>query len=276
MTSTDIPNVREEVIPLLGWPTDTISIDFVNNTSNEVGTSQPECPHTFLVFIPGNPGCVGWYTPNLIELVTRLGHGYAARGVSYAGHSPDESMSNVEAYVQSEELDVTIPWTVDGQILHKSAFIDHALSEFRLLKKGVDKNIGDCLPRFIFLSHSIGAHMVERLCVLRPDILYRAVCVVHIMPFTRMKAYPWKQFVLDKGAGSPGVLIAAAKGIIHVLRVLPKPWVDKLTKLAFEDEVGRDLALKILRQPSFARNFFELGTEEIRDVPETLGVRSCS
>jgi hypothetical protein len=88
-----------------------------------------------------------------------------------------------------------------------------------------------------------------------------------------MKAYPSQQFPLNKAAASPDTVITISKGIMHVLRALPKQWVDILAKSTFDDDTGRDLAVQLLRQPPYARNFFELGTEEIRDVPETVDVR---
>ena len=60
---------------------------------------------------------------------------------------------------------------------------------------------------------------------------------------------------------------------MHVLRQLPEPLVNTLTKPTFDDDVGRELAVQLLRQPTYARNFFELGTEELRDVPESIDVR---
>jgi hypothetical protein len=58
---------------------DTCSIDFLDDKA-----------HTVLLVIPGNlePGGVGWTGRSTAgtQLVTRLGVGFAARGVSYAGH----------------------------------------------------------------------------------------------------------------------------------------------------------------------------------------------
>jgi hypothetical protein len=280
MPSSDIPKVRERVVTILGWPTDTVAVDFCDYSLQEKGDPEPECPHTILVFVPGNPGCIGWYISNLLELVTRLGHGFAARGVSYAGHSPDdEPLTNVEKSVPKENhnRDASILFTVDGQVRHKCAFMDHVLSEYKLLGGGqsdatLRSGQAQQLPRFIFLSHSVGAHMVERLCVLRQDILRRTVGIIHMMPFTRMKAPPSQQYQLDTVAARPELVIAVGKGIMHVLQCLPKQLLDKLAKSTFEDDIGRDLAVRLLRQPTYAKSFFELGTEEIRDVPQNVDV----
>jgi peroxiredoxin len=80
-------------------------------------TTDPiaEFPHTVLVFIPGSPGLVEWYLPMFVQLVETLGPGFAARGVSNAGHSTVDSHLNVEQWKDSTDRDATIPWTVDGQ-----------------------------------------------------------------------------------------------------------------------------------------------------------------
>ena len=43
-------------------------------------------PHTAFIFVPGNPGCIGWYMPFLESIVTQLGVGYVVQGISHAGH----------------------------------------------------------------------------------------------------------------------------------------------------------------------------------------------
>jgi pimeloyl-ACP methyl ester carboxylesterase len=158
--------VKEEVVTLAGWPTDIVRVDHpASNTSR-----QQHPRRTILVFIPGNPGCIGWYQQNLVELVERLGPGFAARGVSYAGHSPTQALTQVDARKSRD-----IPWTVDGQIEHKCAFLDFILSEED--KSGETKNDP---PRLLFLSHSIGSHMVQRLCIIRPDLLARTIGILSV------------------------------------------------------------------------------------------------
>ena len=44
--------------------------------------------------------------------------------------------------------------------------------------------------------------------------------------------------------------------------------------ILMEDPKDQQLAWALLRQPWFARNFFELGLEEIRDVGEGIDVRT--
>jgi pimeloyl-ACP methyl ester carboxylesterase len=246
----------EKEISILGWPTDTVSVEHENDN-----------PHTILVFIPGNPGCIGWYTPNLVELVSRLGRGYAARGISYAGHGLNDRITNVEQWIGSKERDTTIPWTVDGQIRHKMAYLDTLLAELQEARRHID----NC--QFIFLGHSIGCHMIQRMLILRPDILERTSIFLQLMPFTRMKAPKFMDMVLKTAAGSPHMLIGVSQQLLHILKRMPIGWVDDMMKSTIQDKTGRELAVHLLRQPHFARNFFELGTEEIRDLPDVPDVR---
>lgn len=48
--------VEDRVRTVLGWPTDTVEIDYVGPNN----TTKQEQPHTVIVFFPGNPGLVGW------------------------------------------------------------------------------------------------------------------------------------------------------------------------------------------------------------------------
>lgn len=240
--------VDERIETLEGWPTDTVRVDW--EFSGEGEQRRRRKPHTLLVFFPGNPGCIGWYTPNLVELVKRLGPGFAGRGVSYAGHSPSHPTFN-EVEANPHGADPSVPWTVDGQIQHKSCYLDQILAEH------------SSPPRLIFLSHSIGAHMVERLCVLRPDdILRHTVGILHLMPFHRMKPPPFEARILEWGAANSRLLIRAGKGLMRGLQALPDPsWVPRVV----EDPDGQAIAASLLRQPTYAANHFELGTEEPRD-----------
>ncbi|CAJ1963311.1 unnamed protein product [Cylindrotheca closterium] len=264
-----LPKVSEHVVDILGWPTDVISIDYDSTVSQsetnnaDLNTTMPTTPHTTLVFIPGNPGCCAWYQPILLELIKALGLGYCARLVSYAGHNPyHPDHANVEKH--QERLDASIVWTVDGQIRHKEAFVDQYCNSYSQL---------------IFLSHSIGSHMVERLLMQRTDILQRTACVIHMMPFVRMKApNQFDQAKLDFGAANPNLLIGFGRSTMKVLAKLYS--TESLNALlenfqVYQDAKGRDLAAHLLlQQPHYARNFFELGTEEIRDVPFAMD-RTC-
>jgi hypothetical protein len=114
-------SVHEERICICGWPTDTLSIDLVSPA------------HTLILFIPGNPGVIHWYTSFLTRIVQQLGKGFALRGLSYAGHgvgedvvgTRDDQSQSFHRQRTNEELskamktegrkDMRVPWTMEGQ-----------------------------------------------------------------------------------------------------------------------------------------------------------------
>ena len=50
----------------------------------------------------------------------------------------------------SKNADARIPWTVDGQVLHKSAYMDHIVSEFHTKNQDDDNDVDDpVLPRIV-------------------------------------------------------------------------------------------------------------------------------
>lgn len=249
--------VEERVREILHWPTDTVEIDyFAENGSQAVDDS----PHTILVFFPGNPGLVKWYIPSLVNLVKRGGRGFAARGVSYAGHGTPDDIANVEAWMsKKDQRDMDIPFTVDGQVVHKEAYMDMILQEHPS-------------ARLVFLAHSIGCHMIQRLLMRRIDILRRTDLVVYMMPFCRMKSDPWSEFLLFTLAAMPDQVIGHAQSLMKILSVLPVHVLDTLLKGDVTCPNGRRITVNLLQQPHFGRNFFELGLEEVRDLPQVPDV----
>ena len=249
---SNAPIVTKDVVKMLGWPTDVVSIDF----------AEARPPHTYLLFVPGNPDLVGWYIPALVSILQQLGSGFAIRGVSYAGHGITEETVHVEKYEQQQEgsskRNVQIPWTVNGQIDHKIAWIASIMEQQQQQQQHN--------TRLIFLSHSIGAHMVQRILVLRKDWRDRTTAILHWMPFIRMDAPSGSQFVLDIAAHHPDFVI----GIIcqRLLQATSRERMESLMKDVVPDKEGCELAVNLVQHPTFVRNFFELGTEEIRDLPQ--------
>ena len=64
MGEYDNIRVEEKVRDILKWPTDTAEIDY-RDPSDPSNNNKLECPHTIIVFFPGNPGLVGWYVRKL-------------------------------------------------------------------------------------------------------------------------------------------------------------------------------------------------------------------
>lgn len=284
MSGSDTPRVKRAQVEIYGWPTDTVSIDFhssprastssqsCSSSASSISSTAPpsaEVPHTVLVLIPGNPGQCDWYVPDLVSLVARLGHGFAARSVSHAGHSIGGGIVDVEDFVQrNDSSDASIPWTVDGQILHKCAYMDHLLS---ILDKQRRQETTAC--RLILMGHSFGCHVLQRMCILRPKLLRRTVSILYLMPFVRMNADKFNQAKLNLGASSPRTLISMGTTALRLLQTLPLSAVDRFANTGgIHDPKIREIAVQLLRQPTYVKNFFELGTEEIRDIPNEIDV----
>lgn len=256
-----VKEAEELVLTLLGWPTDVFH---VHHPAAAVSITSHQLPQTLLLFVPGNPGCAGWYNSTLVGLVERLGPNVAAYGISYAGHSPHPSHTNST----TNDRSLRVAWTIDGQVDHKIAFWDDYIGPKY-------KTQNQKLPKIIWLSHSIGSHMVQRLLVKRSDLLRCTQGVIHFMPFVRMQALPRDQQILDFGAARPRTIIAIAQGLLRIGRLGFLSAAQNLPIL-MEDPQDRKLAIALLRQHSFVQNFFQLGLEEIRDVGETIDVSGGS
>ena len=260
--------VRKSVQTICGWPTDAFAIDYDDNAgqSQEPDLRRREAsPHTVLLFIPGNPGCCSWYQNLLLQAVKRLGHGYAVRAISYAGHGVGANIVGSESGLDNDGRSNAIVWTIDGQVEHKIQWIDG------LLATDFDGRGKSDLPRFIFVSHSIGAHLVQRLCVIREDILERTDLLVHLMPFIRFDpCQAHKKTILSTVAHSPDAAVRFLWTASRLASKMPKSMLDKCLEYfaGVDDKEGRQLALELVCQPRMAHNFLTLGMEEIRDVPE--------
>jgi len=253
---------------ICAWPTDTFEIDHYQYNLDSPPSSTPIYPHTVLVFVPGNPGCAGWYIPMLKTVVQRLGCGYSARAASYAGHGtvPDVVRSH------NKDRDHKIAWSVDGQVEHKVQWIDEVTKDFMRSSSRVDSSP---LPRLVWVSHSIGSHLVQRHLILRKDILFRTRAVIHLMPFTRFDPFPrWKETFLSMAANMPTITTTALQTSSRFANLLPHKVVDIYLKhiagLSLVED--RELARGLLCNPEYAKNFITLGLEEIRDVPVRFDV----
>jgi len=254
-------------------------------------------PHTIFMFIPGNPGCVGWYIDMLCTIVKQLGAGYAARAVSYAGHGVGENIVSSNAHcndnipgddncnsnrnsnrnVNRRQRKSRIAHTVDGQVEHKIEWTDCIVSEMISItnkRSTSDKmNTGTHgFPfKFVFLTHSIGSHLVQRMMLLRKDFLLQTKLIIHLTPFIRFDpTSSWTKNTLSTIANSPQISISVLKAMAAFVSCLPPKLVDLyLEKVAnIPHEKDRKLARELYSQTKYAQNFLELGTEEIREIPE--------
>ena len=270
--SADDVIVTERVRNVVIWPTDTVDIDHNCSTAHSASDNNTfsDYPHTIIIFFPGNPGLAGWYVPSLQYLVQQCGKGFAARAISYAGHGTSDDIADVEKWQsRKKERDTDIPFTVDGQIVHKSAYMDMLDADMKERAKSMGLS-NPKPPRYIFMAHSIGCHMIQRLLVLRPDILRRTDLVLYITPFNRMKSDRWSEFLLFRASSMPDFAINHAQGLMRLLSSFPVHVLDTLIKGDIKCDKGRKITVDLLQQPHFGRNFFELGTEEVRDLPEII------
>lgn len=274
---------QENVKLIAGWPTDTISINHFDCEANKRPNKDAEDvfstgsivpPHTVLLFVPGNPGFCGWYKKLLVQICQRMGPGYAARAVSHAGHGiHDETVhgrsgKRSDKYNGRQKTSVTqTVRKVEGQLRHKLEWMDLILKEMKCFE---GKGHRPAVTRFIFLTHSFGAHLVQRLCVRRrDDILCRTALILHLMPFLRFDPPACRRaHMLTRVAHSPRMSLATIQTISRFANALPRAWVDKIMKGAgkIHDDVDRALAVSLIQNPTMATHFLTLGMEEMRDA----------
>lgn len=250
-----------------------------------------------------------------MDVLSGLGQGYAVRSVSHAGHgflgnsnrdhdgSNDNFITDVEDYCHlrgknrgSGSVSPLIPWTIEGQVLHKIAYFDRLLSS--IAEESRQRQIqtenyhthqcqSSCefMPnlKFILIGHSFGCHVIQRMCVLRPDILERISGFLFLMPYIRTKpSVAIDQRKLEFGASRPELLIALSIKITQALKFFPHSTFQSVIRKGLqidsgdsggaEDEIIANVIAKLLRNPLYPRNFFELGTEELRDIPNEIDI----
>ena len=265
-----------------GWPTNSISVDFYRGDANNIAESSlyKSKPNIILLFIPGNPGLIEWYTDTLFKIVEHLGVGYALRGISYAGHgagddvigSADEhkqSFVNGSGHQDAVSAKMSISWTKEGQIKHKLSWIDGVIEEWKAEFKSSSQPTEE-LPRLIFISHSFGAYLVQHMLLRRPALLQQTQQIIHLMPFIRFDPPPFQKRMLSKLARSYEYTIPLISNSIWALSMLPRKFIDKyLNKVVGLDcEKGREITLDVCTHPRMIRNHLILGFEEIRELPE--------
>ena len=81
--------------------------------------------------------------------------------------------------------------------------------EFMSIGTGERQESARALPRFIFISHSIGAHLSgTKIMCPEGNILLRTDAIIHFMPFNRFDPMPmWKEKFLSTLANIPGLTI---------------------------------------------------------------------
>lgn len=205
--------------------------------------------------------------------------GYSAYGISYAGHGSGVNIVGPESWETSDyspserEKMQNIAWTIDGQVLHKISWIDtHIIPKHKgdySSTKKVKNNFN-----FIFIGHSIGCHLIQRLCILRPDILRITKHILFLMPFIIFDPplYYSQKVVLNTGARTQNIAFFVLDLIIRFAKCIPPKALEFYLKngAGVEDEEGLLIARSLITSRAMARNFLRLGMEELRDVPQSL------
>lgn len=267
---------------IIGWPTNSIAIDFYRGDAGNVAESSLyKCkPNIILLFIPGNPGLIEWYTDTLFKIVEQLGVGYALRGISYAGHgagddvigTANEHKSFVCASGHQDAVlsaKMSISWTMEGQIKHKMSWVDEVIEEWKAEFKTSFQSTEE-QPRLIFISHSFGAYLVQHVLLRRPALLEQTQQILHLMPFIRFDPPPLQKWMLSKLAHSYEYTIPLLINGVLALSMLPRKLIDVyLSKVVGIDcDEGRKITLDVCTHPRMIRNHLILGFEEIRELPE--------
>ena len=249
--------VQETEVNICGWPTDTVSI----RCHDEKKISSDHQPRYAIFFIPGNPGCVGWYITFLSKVLSELGPDYVAYGISYAGHSAKNSLV-VGIDDNNGNYKREFPWTLRDQIDHKIEFISNILENHHTES-----------TKLIFLSHSIGSHMVQRICLLREDFVLRTDRIIHLMPFFRFhpSLLLSQKLPLSFVAHMPkNVSFGLVEKACKLIKKLPQDTVFRIleTNGGVTCAKGRIIALDLARSSEMAKNWLHLGIEELRDLPQ--------
>lgn len=299
---------RRQKINLLGWKTDEFSVDSEPSYNSSDEKFSPSPIHTILFWIPGNPGQNDWYISDFMDVLSKLGEGYAIRSVSHAGHGlfgkangqyEDDNSSSITDVEKScrfrgnndetQSISPLVPWTVEGQVLHKIAYIDQLLSSIE--RENLQGYIPNSNPhkkmnrrrfvptkdlKFIMIGHSFGCHIIQRMCLLRPDILERVSGHLFLMPYIRTKpSLRIDQRKLDFGASHSELLIKVGTQFSRIIRSLPESLFRSMIRHGLRDGDESDerivsVTTSLLRNQLYPRTFFELGTEELRDIPNEI------
>ena len=270
-------SVIEKQECICGWPTDTVNIDF-----NIDDNSEHPYP-TLILFTPGNPGVVQWYISFLCKVLQQLGNGFAVRACSLAGHGLDDNVVGTDddhimqsfdrEHINNKSSEVTkdgqrnfaIPWTMKGQIIHRTEWIDNILKDWKI------KHPTSPLPKLVFINHSIGAHFIQTMLIQRPDILKRTQQCILITPFIRFDPPLLTKLFLSRTAQAYRYTIPTITSIVKVLSaILPRKLIDiylnKVMRLNCDN--GRRIALDVFMNDKMVRNHLVLGFEEIRELCE--------
>jgi hypothetical protein len=158
-------------------------------------------------------------------------------------------------------------------VRHKLSWVDGVIDEWKAEFKSSSQSSE--LPRFIFISHSFGAYIVQHLLLRRPNILQQTQHIIHLMPFIRFDPPPLQKMVLSTLARSYEYTIPLLCNFVRALTstLSPKLIDTYLNKVVGLDcDKGRKIAVDVCTHPHMVKNHLVLGFEEIRELPELPNV----
>ncbi|KAM0789049.1 hypothetical protein ACM66B_003112 [Microbotryomycetes sp. NB124-2] len=117
-------------------------------------------PSTIVLFVPGNPGLVGYYTLFLSRIHQDLGpKDTSVYAVGHLGHSPAHEVRRWTSRGAA---------TLDEQVQHKIDFVDSLTKEYDIgLEQGNTK--------LVLIGHSIGSWISMQVLKARPDIVHSVI-----------------------------------------------------------------------------------------------------
>ncbi|XP_057506669.1 uncharacterized protein LOC130789905 isoform X2 [Actinidia eriantha] len=202
---------------------------------------RPENPTLHVLFIPGNPGVVSFYTDFLENLYELLG---GTASVTAVGH-----ISQTKKNWEGRRL-----FSLKEQIDHKMDFIKHELQNIEI--------------PIILVGHSIGSYIsIEMLRKSSERVIY---CIA-LYPFLAVNTESSTQSIIMRLARSP-ILCAAVSSIVGLLGLLP----TKASRFLVTNSVGKtwsagaiEALCSHLLQYHVMRNVLFLAMTEFKKLSET-------
>ncbi|KAL7198136.1 hypothetical protein ACSBR2_020622 [Camellia fascicularis] len=202
---------------------------------------RAEDPSLHVLFIPGNPGVISFYTDFLENLYELLG---GTASITAVGH-----ISQTEKNWEHGRL-----FSLEEQIDHKIDFIKHELQNSEV--------------PIILVGHSIGSYISIEMFRRSPE---KVIYCIGLYPFLAVNTESSKQATIKRLATSP-ILSAAVSSVVGLLGLLP----TKASRFLVTKSVGKswsttavDALCTHVLQYHVIRNVLFLAVTEFKKLSET-------
>ncbi|XP_024539584.1 lipid droplet-associated hydrolase isoform X1 [Selaginella moellendorffii] len=199
-------------------------------------------PRLHIVFVPGNPGIVGFYKDYLAALSKHFEGAASITAIGHIAHTAHD-------YEKGKKF------SLQQQIDHKAGFLE-------------ERYINSDLPT-VLVGHSIGAYIILELLKRFPNKLQ---CVIGLHPFLKTNPDSLKQAVL-KAICESSLMRATVSSLAGLLGHSPA-WISRRLVKAV---VGRawgpcavDTTCKYLLRSSMVANFTYMGMTEFAKLKEEV------